>query len=93
MTQSFLENIGLPALEQYIAEIGDRDIAVRSYYEEVLRRTEDKLDELIESFVEVFQDSTALTLAANLIKWASFAIPGMRETLAARAEARQELGE
>ena len=93
MTQQFLESIGLPSLDAYVVEIGDQSVAVRSFYEEVLRRTDDKLDELLESFVAVFNDSTALTLAANLIKWATSALPGMSEMLAARAEARQAKGD
>jgi hypothetical protein len=91
MTKEFLESIGLPTLEEYEAENAEFGKATESFYREVLNRTQTTTDGMLESFISVFKDSTALTLVGNLIKWAASVLPGIRETIEARAECREAL--
>lgn len=93
MTRKFLDSIDLIPLDEYIAAQPDVDAATvtKDFYLLVLRRTDETVMTLFESYIGVFKNSTALNLVANLIRWAADAIPKATETLAARAEARDGL--
>lgn len=91
MTREFLESIGMPTMEEFVQKDTEMKNASEVFYCEVLRRTDEASSEILESFLSVLQDSTALTLVGNLIKWAASVLPGIRETIEARAECREAL--
>lgn len=78
-------------MEEFVQKDTEMKNASEVFYCEVLRRTDEASSEILESFLSILQDSTALTLVGNLIKWAASVLPGIRETIEARAECREAL--
>lgn len=93
MTNEFLASIGMPTLEEFIQDNEEFGRAEESFYREVLRRTDESSSAIFESFINVLQDSTALTLVGNLLKWAMQTLPLFGEMLSARAECREALND
>lgn len=80
-------------MEEFVQKDTEMKNASEVFYCEVLRRTDEASSEILESFLSVFQDSTALTLVGNLIKWAAQTLPSFGEVLSARAECRSALND
>lgn len=93
MTRKFLESIGMPTIDEYVEENAEFGKPEESFYLDVLHRTDEASIGILESFLNVFQDSTALTLVGNLIKWAAQTLPLFGEMLSARAECREALND
>ena len=93
MTKEFLNSIGMMTLDEYKEIHGDNKETEDTFYRTVLRQTDETLIVAFESFLAVFDDSTALTLVSNLFRWASDVLTSLREYLAARKEAREHLAD
>lgn len=80
-------------MEEFVQKDTEMKNASEVFYREVLRRTDESSSAIFESFINVLQDSTALTLVGNLLKWAMQTLPLFGEMLSARAECREALND